>query len=505
MKLLLTTVLIVFSFSYVFSQNIVWETRLYNLPLPWIQGEGLCKTSDGNFVAAIADYSGSNETACIAKFNSSGEELWAKTYDFDLPYRTMDVYENEAGDYEILSFFTTVSSLSGNGLFSLLITNREGELIEERWDYDTTDYSGLNEKEVKISASNSIRNRAGDYIFADHEGLAVFRGVYRQITKYNNDVEFQWRNNYDTLPYVEGEFQKMNIDVTSLIESKDGGYVLYGSEYNYQHPLYIIDLFISKVDSNGNRLWTALIPQEGYREITFDILQTDDGGFLLTGADGMYSSTGADLLLRKTDKYGNVEFLRKLPVNKGWTDVLKMIRMSDGGFVLVGSTLNHRPNEEDNIPLGMDFFVMKLDKNYNFQWQKYWGGDNGVGRLFDVVEDDDGNIVACGSYEHIFVIAKIEDLETNVEDNVELEGDMEAYPNPASGFTNITYSLFTPGNVSISLRDVLGRKVKSIFDGYRSEGSHSEYVGLTGLPPGVYYIVLTAGGNRQTVKFSVGR
>ncbi len=79
------------------------------------------------------------------------------------------------------------------------------------------------------------------------------------------------------------------------------------------------------------------------------------------------------------------------------------------------------------------------------------------------------------------------------------------YPNPASGYTNISYSLTAPGSVSISIHDILGRNVKSIFDGYKSDGSHSEHIGLTTLPAGVYYIALTAGGDRRAVRFSVSR
>ncbi len=56
---------------------------------------------------------------------------------------------------------------------------------------------------------------------------------------------------------------------------------------------------------------------------------------------------------------------------------------------------------------------------------------------------------------------------TDVENKVEIEADINAYPNPAAEFTNISYFTNSPGSVRISLRDVLGRKVKSIFDGYK--------------------------------------
>ncbi|MAT38337.1 MAG: hypothetical protein CL946_01900, partial [Ectothiorhodospiraceae bacterium] len=74
------------------------------------------------------------------------------------------------------------------------------------------------------------------------------------------------------------------------------------------------------------------------------------------------------------------------------------------------------------------------------------------------------------------------------------------YPNPAAGSVSLTYSLETAGTITIAVYDQLGRKVRTLHQGTMQRGTHSERLDLTGLPAGVYSVVLNAGTERAVQK-----
>ena len=72
------------------------------------------------------------------------------------------------------------------------------------------------------------------------------------------------------------------------------------------------------------------------------------------------------------------------------------------------------------------------------------------------------------------------------------------YPNPFNPFTNIEFRVRYPGNVRISLYDVLGREVLTIVDKFLNEGSYSAGLQAGNLNSGVYFYRMTANGFTDT-------
>ena len=67
------------------------------------------------------------------------------------------------------------------------------------------------------------------------------------------------------------------------------------------------------------------------------------------------------------------------------------------------------------------------------------------------------------------------------------------YPNPFNPITTIAYALPTPSAVSLTVFDVLGRKVATLAEAPRSAGRHTVRFDASGLPGGVYVYRLQAG------------
>jgi len=81
--------------------------------------------------------------------------------------------------------------------------------------------------------------------------------------------------------------------------------------------------------------------------------------------------------------------------------------------------------------------------------------------------------------------------------------NLKIVPNPVSSTATITFSLSTPGKVSIRLYDKTGTPVMNVTDREFSEGSHQIQLDTKGLETGIYLLRLQSEGILQTRKFIV--
>ena len=112
--------------------------------------------------------------------------------------------------------------------------------------------------------------------------------------------------------------------------------------------------------------------------------------------------------------------------------------------------------------------------------------------LADLRTDKDGNPRLesndwdIGAYEYT--------TETNI--NNKFTGGIQffrIYPNPFKANTSIAYSLQKNSDVEISLYDVTGRKVQTLFEGYQIAGEHTLDVELHNIEAGVFLFQLETG------------
>jgi hypothetical protein len=68
------------------------------------------------------------------------------------------------------------------------------------------------------------------------------------------------------------------------------------------------------------------------------------------------------------------------------------------------------------------------------------------------------------------------------------ELSLSVYPSPASGSFTVDYTLPQDGRVKISLYDLSGRRVATVFDGETTAGRHELACDASMLPPGVYLV-----------------
>lgn len=95
----------------------------------------------------------------------------------------------------------------------------------------------------------------------------------------------------------------------------------------------------------------------------------------------------------------------------------------------------------------------------------------------------------------------------NVTDTKIIASELEplsVYPNPTSQFANAKFKLKKPTEVSLTMYDLMGRKVKDILSNeYRIAGEHTYRFDVAGLKTGTYILRLLADKESQTANLIV--
>ena len=79
------------------------------------------------------------------------------------------------------------------------------------------------------------------------------------------------------------------------------------------------------------------------------------------------------------------------------------------------------------------------------------------------------------------------------------------YPNPVLSRTTIEYSVTRASAVRLSIRNILGQEIAILDEGRRDAGRYQFYFDTSGLPAGLYFCSLVAGGQHQRRKMVVVR
>lgn len=79
------------------------------------------------------------------------------------------------------------------------------------------------------------------------------------------------------------------------------------------------------------------------------------------------------------------------------------------------------------------------------------------------------------------------------------------YPNPVSSKTTISYNVPTFSKVDVTITDITGKQVATVFSGEQAQGRQEVEFDATALKPGIYFYTVKAGNAVETKKFVVTR
>jgi len=80
---------------------------------------------------------------------------------------------------------------------------------------------------------------------------------------------------------------------------------------------------------------------------------------------------------------------------------------------------------------------------------------------------------------------------------------LEVFPNPATSFASISYSLKTTSNVTLDVLNILGERIQTINLGQQSAGENLYVLNTQTLNAGLYVVQINTGSTHEIVKLSV--
>jgi hypothetical protein len=149
-----------------------------------------------------------------------------------------------------------------------------------------------------------------------------------------------------------------------ILQTTDGGFIITGftKSFGTGNP----DIWLIKTDSDGNEQWNKRFGTLTYHEEPYSIQQTSDDGFIITGFANYDGSVGADVWLIKTDSEGDEEWNQTF----GGTAIdygNSVQETTDGGYIITGAT--------DSYGAGVrDVWLIKTNSNGIEEWSHTFGG-----------------------------------------------------------------------------------------------------------------------------------
>ncbi len=191
----------------------------------------------------------------------------------------------------------------------------------------------------------------------------------------------------------------------SALATNDGGYVIAGYSYSgisgdktEPNRGNGSDYWIIKLDRDGEKVWDKTLGGSSHDNAQ-SIVATSDGGFViagnsLSGYSGDKTSGTNDFTscwLVKINSSGQKVWDKQFDGYDRDTKVSSIIKTSDNGFVVVGSTpINY---------LSTSYRIVKLDNLGNVVWRRTIGSLD-TDRAKSVVETNDGGFLVVGDSYH---------------------------------------------------------------------------------------------------------
>jgi hypothetical protein len=272
----------------------------------------------------------------------SGENVWAKTYGGE---------EAEGGRAVCCCpdggcFITGYTFSHGTGDADLLIikTDDQGEMEWSRT------YGGAG-----AEYGNACLCLPDGYLVAGYTSSLGSGGKDVYVIKLDKKGKEIWSKTFGGPSWDVG---------TALCESGDGNFFVCG--YTHSFGKGEEDVYLIKIDKNGNKLWSKTFGGERL-DMANSLSLTEDGGLLIGATSGSFSNN-TDFCLIRTDNQGN-EIWSKPYASEGsrghafdWCNA--MVGTRDGGALLTGYS------DSQDV---MDIHVVKTDAEGNEVWTKTFG------------------------------------------------------------------------------------------------------------------------------------
>jgi hypothetical protein len=330
------------------------------------------QTLDGGY--ALLGFSESTSSVgtnvIFIKTDANGQEQWRESFGGIGDDKGYEVVQNSDGTYIIVG----QTSSMGNGEDDVLLI-KVGTEGKELW---RKAYGGaFNDRGFSITIAKD-----GGYILTGRTELINNESANVLLIRTDSSGNIIWEKNFG------GD----NIDVgESVIETSEGDIIVVGQTKSFATPnpaspnAPSADVYFIKTNAAGETL-----VEETYgnleQDIAFDVLETAQGNFALTGV----TTNNSDVYLLMLDKEGKELWSKSYG---GIFDEIgySITQAADGGFAIAGF--------KTVTPTSSQVYIIKTDNQGTLEWERLFGSSSGqdIGR--SIATTSDGGYIIAGNYD----------------------------------------------------------------------------------------------------------
>ncbi len=311
-------------------------------------------------------------------------------------------------------------------------------------DFDPSSTSTYNLNAIDVDGDVFISkiDSNGDFIWAKKIGGTRFDGAFSTLDNYGNiySTGYFWNT---------ADFDPSTNDV-------------------FYTSYYEADIFVNKLDSDGNYLWSKHFGGYG-NDYATSIISDNDGNIYIAGhfLDTLYFFTDSnqpplisngvsDTFICKLDTNGIIQWVRQIG-GTGYDTIESITCDTSNNIYFAGAfsdTVDFDPSSNDyNLiaselnDLDHDAFVCKYDSAGNFIWVKQFESqNNSVGKGLSIEVDESGNSYIAGEFNGVV------DFNPNPNQSFLLTND-EYYLTPFFCKLNVNGNFVWAKNINVNITD----------------------------------------------------
>ena len=333
-------------------------------------GKAIAIDATGNvYVAGYTFSKGTMEGMVLIKYNTSGSQMWIKTYDGSMD--SADQASAIALDAQGNVFITGFSSNKGTGT----------DITTLKFDPDG------NQLWVKTCNGTANENDAARAIVIDDAGNAYVTG-YAVNADTNYDITtIKYAPNGDQLwvRTFDGKDNDYDEGNAITIDPKGDIYVAGFTDVSEKRN----DLIVIKYSASGDQQWVQTYSGKG----------NDDEARAITFADGKVFVTG-----HSTNKGGDFDIITlcySANGNRQWVQTYAGdLKSDDEGIAIAADAKGscYITGYLNNVGLSEEIVILKYDSNGQQNWMEvYNGSDKFDDYPYDIKLDKAGNIIVAGA------------------------------------------------------------------------------------------------------------
>lgn len=269
---------------------------------------------------------GGNKDTYLIRTDARGDTIWTRTYP----------RPGHIGDYGRCVTLTDDGGFMIAGWTDGWVSGSTTYLFEKAYAVKTDDEGNPAWMEIYGQSYDNDRfycveqNAAGNYIMAG--------STWRDGSHMQEDLLLACVNPQGNLLWREWYGDQGSEVAYSVRQTPDGSYVVAGTRRGTVGEFGSYDIYLMKTDDEGNEIWTKTYGTSRH-EYAYSIRQTADGGFIVAGSKELYPPSGrhSDVYLLKIDMNGDTLWTRTYG-GTDWDIGYDVAVTSRGDFIVVGMT-----------------------------------------------------------------------------------------------------------------------------------------------------------------------